>query len=69
MAPPQNVSRLAFAGRMGNNETKIALAVIHILLVDKWTKESISRAPHKLQQTPLTLNETNSNIMNEQIAC
>ena len=52
---------------MGKNETKIALA-IHILLADVWTKEDISRNPHKFKQTPFTLNETNSNIMNEQIA-
>ena len=54
---------------MGKNETKIALA-IHILLADEWTKEGISRTPHKFKQTPFTLNETNShcNIINEHIA-
>ena len=54
---------------MGKNETKIALTM-HILLVDEWAKEGISRTPHKFKQTPFTLNETNShcNIMNEQIA-
>ena len=52
---------------MGKNERKISLA-IHILLADEWTKEGISRTPFKFKQTPFTLNETNSNIMNEQIA-